>query len=52
MSCEVTAHEANLITASPLACKFTPVPETFKANIFVSHGSADSRTPPPSIGSQ
>jgi len=40
MSREVMADEANLVTSSPLACKFTPVPDTFKASIFMSHISA------------
>jgi hypothetical protein len=35
------ADEANLVTTSPLACKFTPVPDTFKASIFMSHVSAE-----------
>jgi hypothetical protein len=41
MSHEVMADEANLVTTSPVACKFTPVPETFKAIIFMSHVSAE-----------
>jgi hypothetical protein len=43
MSREEIAEEVLLVTASPSACKFTPVPETFGASIFMPHVSAERR---------
>jgi hypothetical protein len=45
LSRDVMAYEANLVTTSPLACKFTPVPDTFKASILMHISVQKGRTP-------